>query len=69
MVAYIWNQWLKMSSMSSARKPQYQRRFSMPKIASRPAVDSLGRTQLEDLHIMVRGANDNSMQVFTCNES
>ena len=41
MVAYIWNQWLKMSSMSSARKPQYHWRFSMPRMASSPAVDSL----------------------------
>ena len=47
MVAYVWNQWLKTSSMSRARKPQYQRRFSMPRMASRPAVDSLkqGPTQ------------------------
>ena len=40
-VAYIWNQWLKMSSMSSARKQKYHCLFRMPSTARRPAVESL----------------------------
>ena len=40
-VAYIWNQWLKMSSMSSSRKQKYHCLFRMPSTAKRPAVESL----------------------------
>lgn len=49
MVAYIWNQWLKMSSMSNARNPKYQRGLSIPKMARSPAVDSLLSAQTDPL--------------------
>ena len=45
-LAYIWNQWLNTSSISSARKQKCQRGCSTPSVASRPAVASLRRSSV-----------------------
>ena len=45
--AYIWNQWLKMSSINSARKAKCQRTYSIPSTVRSPAVDSLQKVAQE----------------------